>query len=101
MARPLSPLSRLKSRAERERQSCNRRCVICGNPVAHDRRKTCSRSCATTLQVRNTPARFYNDFLPADAEENLHGIWVPSPAEIEFEKRKIRKLNEETMEAQR
>lgn len=69
-------------------------CCICGNPHP-ERRKTCSKSCAKTLQIRNTPGAAYNDFLPPDAEENLHGFWVPSPEEIEAEKRRIRKMNDE------
>ena len=71
------------------------KCSVCGKTCANDRRKTCSSSCAAILQIRNSPAKVYNDFLPPDAEENLHGIWVPTPEEIESEKRRIRKRNEE------
>lgn len=77
------------------------KCRICGRTCANDRRKTCSRSCATILQIRNSPARHYNDFLPRDSEENQHGIWVPSPEEIESEKRRIRKRNEELVKSMR
>lgn len=37
--------------------------------------------------------RCQNPFLPADDEANVHGYWVPSPEDIEAQKKAIREAN--------
>jgi len=64
-------------------------CRVCGNRFRSARRTTCSDDCflqsqrTTSVEVAARRGVVVNKFLPADAEENQQGIWVPSPAEIE------------------
>lgn len=74
-------------------------CRSCGAEfVPRDsRRVTCSDECwikvasdISTMNARRKSGLILNDFLPANAEENVFYIWVPSPEEIEEKKKEIR-----------
>ena len=78
-------LRRRRALARSKRHS--RLCVECGVQFVGRNRATCSAGCAEKRLGRRTfvlPGdALTNDFLPADAEENIRRTPVPSPKEIE------------------
>lgn len=62
-----------------------KQCPVCNKWFVAKRRTTCTPVCHekhAVIRAEKAKQKFYNDFLPADAEENIQGFWVPSVAEI-------------------
>ena len=61
-------------------------CSVCHTEFLSVDRATCSQRCYVDWAQKQGNASkrvmHFNEFLPADSEENLTGTWAPSPEDI-------------------